>query len=65
MHSNPTLKLDGSKIPVVDKFLGVIFYEKLSFTSYIRYLKDEYNKKLKLLRVITHKKTWGTDYHIF
>ena len=64
MHKNPTLKLDGSEIPVVDqyKFLGIIFYKKLSFIPYIHYLKDKGNKTLKLLHIIAHK-DWGADQH--
>ena len=57
MYNNPTLKLDGSEIPVVDqyKFLGVIFDKKLSFIPHIQYLKDKCNKTLKLFRIIAHK----------
>ena len=35
MRNNPTLKLDGSEIPVVDqyKFLGIIFDKKTIFHS--------------------------------
>ena len=63
MH-NPTLKLDGSEIPVVNqyKFLGVIFDKKLSFILHIQYLKDKCNKTLKLLPIIAHK-DWGADQH--
>ena len=47
-------KLDGSEIPVVNqyKFIGVIFYKKLSFIPHIQYLKDKCNKILKILRII-------------
>ena len=57
IHNNPTLKLDGSEIPVVNqyKFLGVIFDKKLSCIPHIQYLKDKCNKTLKLLRIIAHK----------
>ena len=59
MHNNPTLKLDGSEIPVVNqcKFLCVIFDKKLSFIPHIQYLKDKCNKTLKLLCIID----WGAD----
>ena len=52
MHNNPTLNLDGSKIPVVDqyKFLGVISYKKLSFIPHIQYLKEKCSKTSKLFR---------------
>ena len=48
MYNNPTLKLDGSEIPVVNQynFLGVIFDKKLSFIPHIQYLKDKCNKTL-------------------
>ena len=64
MYNHPTLKLDGSEIPVVNqyKFLGIIFHKKLSFTPHIQYLKDKCNKTLKLLHIIAHK-DWGADQH--
>ena len=64
MHNSPTLKLDGSEIPVVNqyRFLGIIFDKKLSFIPHIQYLKDKCNKTLKLLRIIAHK-DWGADQH--
>ena len=42
MHNNPTSNLDRSEIPVIDqyKFLGVIYYEKLSFIPHIQYLRE-------------------------
>ena len=66
MHNNPTLKQDGSEIPVVDKykFLSIIFDKKLSFIPHIQYLKDKCNKTLKLLHIIAHKE-WGVDQHTF
>ena len=41
MHNDPLIKLEDTEIPVVNefKFLGVIFDRKLSFISYIKYLK--------------------------
>ena len=64
MYNNPTLNLDGSEFPVVDqcKFLGMIFYKKLSFIPHIQYLKGKCGKTLKLLCVIAHK-DWGADQH--
>ena len=46
LHDNPQLYLYGSLIPVVDeaKFLGVIFYRKLSFIPRIKYLKAKSSK---------------------
>ena len=62
MHNNPTLKLDGSEIPVVEqyKFLGIIFDKKLSFIPHLEYLRDKCSKAMKLLRVIAHT-DWGAD----
>ena len=64
IHNNPTLKLDGSEIQVVNryKFLSVIFSKKLSLIPHNQYLKDKCNKTLKLLRIIAHK-DWGADQH--
>ena len=58
----PSLKLDGSEIPVVDKykFLGIIFDKKLTFIPHLKYLKIKCNKTLQLLRVVAHKE-WGAD----
>ena len=40
-HDDPVLRLYGSPIPVVEesKFLGILFYRKLSFIPHIKYLK--------------------------
>ena len=64
MYNNPTLKLDGSEIPVMDqyKFLSIIFDKKFSFIPHIQYLKDKCNKTLKLFHIIAHK-DWGADQH--
>ena len=65
MHNNPTLKLDGTEILVVNqhKFLGVIFDKKLTFIPHIQYRKEKCNKPLKLLWVIAHK-DWSADQQI-
>ena len=62
MHNNPTLKLNGTEIPVIDqyKFLGVIFDKKLTFIPHIQYLKEKCNKTLKLLQVKVNK-DWVAD----
>jgi len=61
-HPNPELTLNGTLIPVVQQtiFLGVIFDNKLTFLSHIRYLKEECLKALNLLRVVAHT-SWGAD----
>lgn len=37
MHNDPVIKLEGTKIPVIDEheFLGVIFDRKLTFIHHI------------------------------
>jgi len=42
-HPDPTLILYGTVIPVVQevKFLGLIFYSKLTFLPHLRYLKKK------------------------
>ena len=61
-HPNPELMLNGILIPVVEqtKLLGVIFDNKLTFLSHIRYLKEKCVKALNLLRVVAHT-SWGAD----
>lgn len=55
------LKIDGTKIPVVQhKFLGVIFYSRLTFIPHIKALRIKCNKANQLLRVVTHT-DWGAD----
>ena len=60
LHLDPVLKLDNTKIPVVDqyKYLGVIFDRKLSFILHIKYLRTKCNKTIQLLRTIAHT-DWG------
>ena len=62
IHEDPTLYLNGSKIPVVSeaKFLGVIFDRKLSFIPHIKYLKSKCLKTLNLLKVLSNT-NWGGD----
>ena len=42
MYYDPVIKLEGTKIPIVDeyKFLGVIFDRKLSSIPHIKHLKS-------------------------
>ncbi|GFO15021.1 RNA-directed DNA polymerase from mobile element jockey [Plakobranchus ocellatus] len=42
------------------KFLGVIFYQKLSLENHVKYLKNKCLKALNLLRVVAHT-DWGAD----
>ena len=41
MHNDPVIKIEDSKIPVINeyKFLGVIFNKKLTFIPHRKYLK--------------------------
>ena len=63
LHNDPSLKLDGSETPIVDKhkFLGMIFDKKLTFIPHLKYLKTKCNKTLQLLCVVAHKE-WGADW---
>ena len=60
LHNDPVLKIDDSKIPVVNKykFLGVIFDKKLSFIPHIKYLKNKSACAQQLLRAVAHTE-WG------
>ena len=62
MHYDPTLKIDGIEIPVINqfKFLGVIFDKKLTLIPHFHYLKNKCCKALNLLCIIAHT-TWSTD----
>ena len=62
LHNDPSIKLDGSEIPVVDeyKFLGIISEKKITFISHLKYPKTKCNKTLQLLHVVAHKE-WGVD----
>ena len=57
LHNDPSLKLHGVEIPVIDecKFLGIIFDKKLTFIPHLKYLKMKCNKTLQLLCVVAHK----------
>ena len=53
-----------SPIPVVGtKFLGVIFYRKLSFVPHLKYIKKKTLKALNLLNVIENTE-WGADREV-
>ena len=60
VHAEPELTLDGDPINVVEetKFLGLIFYTKLSFIPHIKYLKTLCLKALDILRVLSNS-DWG------
>ena len=62
LHNDPSLKLSGIEIPVVDeyRFLGIIFDKKLTFIPHLKYLKMKCNKTMQLLHVVAHKE-WGAD----
>ena len=56
LHLDPVLKIDHTEISIVEqfKYLGVIFYHKLSFILHIKYLRTKCNKTIQLLRTIAH-----------
>jgi len=64
-HPNPELTLNGTLIPVAEqnKFLGVIFDNKLTFLPHIRYLKEKCVKALNLLRVVAHTSLGSRPAH--
>ena len=59
-HDDPVLHLYGSHIPIVEesKFLGMMFYRKLSVILLIIYRNAKYLKALHLLKVLSHT-SWG------
>ena len=61
LHLDPYLFLDKRSIPVVDetKFLGVIFYSRLSFVPHLKYLKKKGLKALNVLKIIGNTKWAG------
>lgn len=62
LHPEPNLMIEDSRLKVVDcnKFLGVLFDSKLSFTPHIQTLKAKSLKSLNLLKVVSRLK-WGGD----
>ena len=60
LYLDPVLKIDHAEISIVEqyKYLGVIFYLKLSFIPHIKYLRIKCNKTIQLLRTIAHT-NWG------
>ena len=63
MVNDPVLKIDDSKIPVINnyKFLCVIFDKKLSFIPHIKYLKNKSTCTQQILKVVAHTE-WGDDH---
>ena len=64
LHDDPCLQLDGNQIKVVKeaKFLGVIFYSKLSFVPHIKMFTEKCYKALDItcIKVVANSK-WGAD----
>ena len=62
LHPDPQLTLDDTPIPVVkeNKWLGLIFYNKLSFIPHIKHLKARCKKVLNLIKVLSNT-DWGAD----
>ena len=58
----PTLTLDGGILPYDKevKFLGVIFYDKLTWAGHIESLKLKVKKSLNILKVVSGFH-WGAD----
>ena len=62
MHSQPTLTLNGSVIPITQqyKFLGITLDAKVSFIPHIKQLRIKCNQTIQVLRTIAHT-DWGAD----
>ena len=58
MHNYPAIKLEGTKILIVDeyKFLGVIFNKTLSFILHVKHMKLKGNK------VLLPQQEWGANW---
>jgi hypothetical protein len=61
-YPEPSLRLCNTEIPVVNetKFLGIVFYSKLTFKPHIANLRKQCLKAMNLLRVATHT-DWGAS----
>ena len=59
---DPNILLGKTPIIVVKeaKFLGLIFYTKLTFKNHVQYLKSSCQKALDILLVVGHT-DWGVD----
>ena len=59
---DPSISINGAPVSVSKeaKFLGVVFDQKLSFISHIKYLRASCQKALDVLRVVGHT-DWGAD----
>lgn len=62
LFPDPSLHLAGAVLPVraEHRFLGVTFDKKLTFGSHIKSLRLRCQKKLNIMRVLSHK-SWGAD----
>ena len=61
LHPDPTLTIYDSQIPVVSQTkFGVIFDNKLNFKAHIDYIRQNCEKAMNLLKVVS-KMDWGAD----
>lgn len=62
IHPDPCIMLNGHQLAVKDeqKFLGVVFDRKLTFTSHVRSIRKKGLKALNILKILSHK-SWGAD----
>ncbi|WP_316399482.1 reverse transcriptase domain-containing protein [Bradyrhizobium sp. 33ap4] len=62
LYPDPEIQLDGHLIDVrpEQKFLGVIFDRKLTFSPDVKYIRKKDLKALNILKVLSHK-SWGAD----
>ena len=61
-HLDPELYLYDTQILIIGeaKFLGLLFYSKLSFIPHITSLKSRCTKSLDLIKVLSNT-TWGAN----
>lgn len=62
LHPDPGIYLQGQRLSVKTehKFLGVILDAKLTFVSYIKYLRNKCMTTINILKVLS-RTTWGSD----
>ncbi|GBN43237.1 hypothetical protein AVEN_81854-1 [Araneus ventricosus] len=63
LHPDPDLHIRNQSIPVVNevRFLGIIFYRKLTFLSHISHLRKKCERLLNMLKVLSNT-SWGADH---
>ena len=62
VHPDPDLYIKGQRIPCVQetRFLGLIFDQRLTWVSHLKYLKNACCSAMNILKVLAHT-SWGAD----